>query len=600
MKNSTPSRIASILIALLVVGSHSPQIVASREATSGLHHQSQAAEYVPGEIIVELRQSDGAALWSELSIPSKNVERLDRYVSIETLAYRKLSLERRGESSAREMPRSQFLIRVAEGDEPETLEQLLANEHVLSAERAVYWHVHDTPTSEPLWNGVWAGVFFGQWGPKKIEAPRAWDKTHGRSSTGEKPAVAVIDTAFEDHDDLRSNVDPRSRNFTTGGNPTHLMAVAGVIGAAWNSIGMAGECPDANMMLLGVGTRGPDGKDLIDSAKVIEATNYFIAQNPKGGVINMSLGAVATSQALLDIIQASPILVVASVGNESAGQPDSPAYLSQYTRKVLAVAASDVDDSFVSTSNRGGDLCAPGNGLVTTAPGNTWGGISLTSAAAASVSGVAALIWFLEDGDPVRVANRLLATVDTKSDYQGKVKSSGRLNAARAAWNERNPAPVLTASFDRSLYQAAETQPVTFSLLVSNPDARVTWSFGDGTVASGSFIASHSYQSFGQYTVSASVTDGVAQVSPAASVMVTDLVSLKVKLKAGGGKVVVTATSSRQGQSSSPTLTILETGTVLPYDPDLQAYRLKLKTKDLPATLNVRSSLGGEASQAWR
>jgi Subtilase family/PKD domain len=603
MKNRASRYTVSTAVVVLVL-SFFPltRVPVIRESAASVSHQTQTVEYVPGEIVVELTEAAGDVLWQDLNISPASVERLDKNVSMESLVRSRQKLE----STVREplpIPRSQYVIRTTEGTEEDVLAALVADNRVLVAERAVYWRPCEAP-NDPLWNGVWQGVFFGQWGPKKLECPRAWDKTHGRSPvTGEKPVVGVVDTGFElSHDDLRANVDARSRAFTTDGTPLHGTGVAGVIGAQWNNnLGVAGECPDVSLMLLGVGHADGTPFGTIDSAKVIEAVNYFVAQNPKGGVLNMSFGGAGSSQALLDTINVSPILVCASVGNDGTAQINYPAGLNQFTRKVLAVAASDFDDSFLAISNTGyGDLAAPGNGLTSIAPGNTYGGISATSAASASCTGIAALVWFLEDGDPLRVANRLTSTVDIFTSYQGKVKTSGRLNAARAAWNERNPAPPLTASLEKSSYQVAETQPVTFALTVSNPDAKVTWAFGDGASATGSFTISHAYQNFGQYPLKATVTDAFNEIAATAGVTVTDLVTLKVKLKSGGGKVVLTATSSRQGQSSPPVLTLLETGASLPYDSESEAYRLKVKTNGLPASLTVRSSLGGESSQSWR
>src|SRR5262249_1502473 len=155
---------------------------------------------------------------------------------------------------------------------------LSADSRVFSAERAVVWHPMRLPTSEPLWDGAWQGVFFGQWYAKRAEFPRAWDKTMGRASDGRKPVVGVVDTNFQkDHPDYAVNVDSRSHDFTANGLPEHGTGVVGEIGSAWNGMGVAGECPNASLMLLSVGY--PDGSQFggIDSTKVIEAVNYFVA-----------------------------------------------------------------------------------------------------------------------------------------------------------------------------------------------------------------------------------------------------------------------------------------------------------------------------------
>lgn len=592
------------IILLLAISLFPVLTPASNSAVIRWEYQREAPQYVPGEIIVELRQEVRDSFWQELGIDSENIERLDKYVSIASLAANQTHIQRSQEEPIRELPRSQHLIHVPEDDEAAMLERLLNDDRVLHAERVVAWAPCDVPT-DPLWDKDWQGVFFGQWGPKKLEIPRATDRTKGRGPNGDRPVVGIIDTGFEkSHDDLKANFDSRSRDFTQGGSPEHGTRVAGVIGAPWNGLGVAGECPDALMMFLGCGlppdVNNPQG--LIHSGAALEALNYFIAQNPQGGVVNMSFGGPGMSQAMLNVINASPVLVIAGAGNNAVNPTEIiyPAGLNQFTRKVIAVAASNPDDTLaLGTSYGYADVAAPGNGLLTTAPGNTWGGISLTSAAAASCSGVAALIWHQEGGDPLRVANQLFATVDISLHWQGKVKTSGRINAARAAWSERNPAPPLTATFDKLSYQAAETQPVTFSLVVSNPEARVTWTFGDEAIVTGSFSITHIYQKLGQYTVKADVTDGINGVTATAGVTVTDFVTLRIKRKAGGAKLVLKATSSQQRQSS-PALILVEAGAPLRYNPNSDVYELKVKTNGLPASLTVRSSLGGEATQFWR
>ena len=602
MKNRSWVAITCGVVVSLLVWSSLLQMPVTHKVAADKTHQTEPVDYVLGEIVVELKENVGESFWQGFNIPLQDVERLDKYESIASLVAKQLALEPGKKDAWRDVPQSQYLVRVPEGAEAYALSMLAADDRVLVAERAVYWRPCDIPT-DPLWNGVWLGVFFGQWYAKKAEFPRAWDRTHGRDAlTGKRPVVGVIDTAFETtHIDLVANVDPRSRNFTPNGLPEHGTAVAGEIASPWNGLGIAGEAPEALLVLLGAGFPGGSQFGRIDSAKVIEAMNYFIASVPEGGVVNMSFAGPGRSDALLNMIRAANVLVFASAGNNGNDQIVYPAGLNQDTSKVIAVAASDFNDGLTDGSNFGfADLAAPGSGNLTTAPGNTWGGISLTSGAAGCASGAAALVWYLDGGNALQVRQRILRSVDLLPQFSGKVKTGGRLNAGRAAWGELNPAPPLNANFGKALYQAAETQPVTFSLDVSNPDARVTWTFGDGVVITGSFTATHTYQRLGQYTVRASVTDNTSEVSPTAAVTVTDFVTLRVKRKRGGAKLVLTATSSQQRGASLPTLTLVETGRMLSYNPDSDAYKLKIKTSGLPTSLTVRSSLGGEATQSWR
>jgi hypothetical protein len=158
----------------------------------------------------------------------------------------------------------------------------------------------------------------------------------------------------------------------------------------------------------------------------------------------------------------------------------------------------------------------------------------------------------------------------------------------------------LTATFDEPAYQGNDSQPISFSLSISNPLAQITWDFGDGSTMAGESGIIHVYKRPGQYAVSATVSDGINRVIATTTVTITDLLTVTAKLKGGGKKLVLSATSSQQETAARPSLTIVETGRDIAFDPSSQTYRAAMKTAGLPSTLTVRSSLGGQATVSWR
>src|SRR6185295_9540424 len=113
---------------------------------------------------------------------------------------------------------------------------------------------------------------------------------------------------------------------------------------------------------------------------------------------NNSWGGYAFSQALYDAIDVQRqkgILFIAAAGDNTANNDASEFYPADYyLPNVIAVAATTSTDALASFSNYGRrsvHLGAPGQDILSTKPGDTYGTMSGTSMAALHVSGVAAL-----------------------------------------------------------------------------------------------------------------------------------------------------------------------------------------------------------------
>lgn len=318
--------------------------------------------------------------------------------------------------------------------------------------------------NDPAFQHQWALNNRGQDGGKAradIDALEAWGITKG----SDEVVVAVLDTGVDyTHIDLRSNMwtrpdsvpaytddeigsfndqfgfdvssrfsDPMDEN----GHGTHCSGIIGAEGD--NEEGIAGVNWNVRIMPLKFLGRGGFGS----TSDAIKAINYAIDRKKHGvnvRVINASWGSTMYSRALESAIKAAGengILFVAAAGNNGTNNDNRPHYPSNYDLpNVVSVAATDRSDQLTSFSNFGVKtvhIAAPGREIESTWLGDSYREASGTSMATPHVAGVAALILAREPNMSVaELRQRLLKAVDKLPALAGKVKSGGRLNAAKA------------------------------------------------------------------------------------------------------------------------------------------------------------------------
>ena len=320
-----------------------------------------------------------------------------------------------------------------------------------------------------------------------INAPAAWDVATGSRDV----VVAVIDTGADyTHRDLANNMWVNNNEIASNGidddgngyiddvygidtangdsdpmdDNGHGTHVSGTIGAVGNnSLGVVGINWETRIMPLKFLTASGSGA----LSGAITAIDYAASMKRRGvpiRVVNASWGGGGYSQALYNAIarlKDLDIIFVAAAGNEANDNDANPAYPASYDlSNVVSVAAIDPNHNLASFSNYGAatvDIAAPGTGILSTAPGNSYRELSGTSMATPHVVGALALLLSHEPNLSADAAiARLLASGTQLSTLQGVVASSRMLNAAQLLNNTTTPVtdPVPVQACD---YAAAAT-----------------------------------------------------------------------------------------------------------------------------------------------
>ena len=267
------------------------------------------------------------------------------------------------------------------------------------------------PPNDPL--------FKYQWHLRAIQAPAAWTASRGAGTT-----VAILDTgvAYEDRGVYRRAPDLAGTRFVPGWDfvdddshpndepppdrQSHGTHIAGIVAqTTGNGVGTAGVAPEASIMPIRVLR-----PDLSGSPEDIAKGVRFAADHG-ADIANLSIAGpsdVPVVRDAIDYAASNGVTIVASAGNEGRSAVSFPAAYP----KVIAVGAVSRNRARANYSNYGEalDLVAPGGDVQLDASGERGGDgvlqqtlkgslsewcycfMASTSAAAAQVSGVAALL----------------------------------------------------------------------------------------------------------------------------------------------------------------------------------------------------------------
>lgn len=279
-----------------------------------------------------------------------------------------------------------------------------------------------------------------------IHAVDAW--RFGTGSMG--VVVAVIDTGIDaDHPDLKSNI-LRNKDGTYGwdfvnnkpnpidihGHGTH---VAGIIAAAPNAkSGTSGVAPGVSILPVKFYSDTNSGAKNLENS--IKALNWALDHGAK--IINYSGGGPefsADEYSALKRARDMNVLVVAAAGNErqDTDRVENYYYPCAYRlENIVCVGNINIRVELTASSNWGKnrvDVFAPGENILSTAPGNRYSFLTGTSQATAFVTGIAALMLSRKPSlKPNEIREILRKTVDKFNSLKNKSISGGKVNAYSA------------------------------------------------------------------------------------------------------------------------------------------------------------------------
>lgn len=390
----------------------------------------------------------------------------------------------------------------------------------------------------------------GQWDMRIISAPQAWDRTLGQDNI----KIAVVDTGVVFlHEDLQDNAWTNPGELVNGlpipdgqdndGNGyiddlhgwwffgqgqgesnvvaadarNHGTGVAGIAGATINNgRGIAGLSNGTFLPVkvdtVAVPRTGAASTSVIFSEDLARGIAY--ADQQRAQVISISIGGPLSNFSPNQInLMTSAInaawnngsLIVAGAGNDG---PVCPVYFPARLDNVIAVSATKSNDDWASYSCGDStlDLSAPGGSAInpmaevelTSSPAGYASGRG-TSFATPHVSGVAALIWSMNNGlTNAQVRDILFNSADDKGTAGPDERFGyGRVNASKALDIIANSIPV--ASFTLSpeagrsdvAFQANASQSFDWND-ADNATLNYTWDWEDGITTYG-LTSAHQY-----------------------------------------------------------------------------------------------------------
>jgi subtilisin family serine protease len=295
-----------------------------------------------------------------------------------------------------------------------------------------------------------------------------------------------------------------------GTGDDHGTHVAGTIGGrGGNGAGVAGV--NWNVKMISAKFLGPNGGTTADAVKAVD---YLTDLKQRHGInivaSSNSWGGGGYSQALHDAIirhAKQDILFVAAAGNASSNNDLLANYPSNYSTNVgtstetaasydgvVAVASITSSGNLSGFSSYGAtkvDIGAPGSGVWSTLPSNTYGSYSGTSMATPHVSGAVALYASAQNG-PVTaqtMKNAILTSATPTPSLAGKTLTGGRLNIFGAIFPPLDTTPPqisgVASSIGSSFAEIRWTtnELSTTELLYGTDPANLNQTFSDPSLA---------------------------------------------------------------------------------------------------------------------
>ena len=318
-------------------------------------------------------------------------------------------------------------------------------------------------------------------------------------------------------------------------NDDHGTHVAGTIGGkGGNGAGVAGV--NWNVTMISTKFLGTNGGTTADAVRAID---YITDLKTRHGMdvvaTNNSWGGGGYSAALHSaIIRAAKadILTIIAAGNDASNNDSVASYPSNTStlvgtttttaasyEGVIAVASLDSSGAMSSFSNYGKttvDIAAPGAGIMSSVPSNTYASYSGTSMATPHVTGsVALLASKYPNATASQLRTAILATATPTTSVTGKVLTDGRLNVQAAlnysGFNTTSTPPSLSIANVSKAEGNSGTSNMVFTVNLSQAaaaDVTVSYATSDITATAGTDYVAAS----GTVTIPAGSTTGTFNV----------------------------------------------------------------------------------------
>ena len=235
------------------------------------------------------------------------------------------------------------------------------------------------------------------WGISDVTAPDAW-ALGGSGAYGAGIKVAYLDSGGDQtHPDLLfaggynpvngSGSDWNDDIGSCNGHGTH---VAGTIAARHNDVGVVGVAPEVSLYAIKV-FQDMSGSCLAYTSTQINGLDWAVKNGVR--VVSVSIGGTSYSSSYQTAISSAAskgTYMVAAAGNNGSTAMTYPGAYAD----VISVGSVDGSNNHSSWSNYGPTLTisAPGESILSTMPGGSYGYKSGTSMATPHVAGVVALI----------------------------------------------------------------------------------------------------------------------------------------------------------------------------------------------------------------
>jgi subtilisin family serine protease len=297
-----------------------------------------------------------------------------------------------------------------------------------------------------------------------VDAVKAWSVLKNKCQDS-GVVVAVIDTGIDmNHPDLKGSlwVNPKEsggkpgfdddgngfiddvsgwdfvthtgRLVDTHGHGSHIAGIIG--GKAGSAAGYNGICPGVKIMSLRYYNEKASGLENLKNT--IRAIEYAVQNG--ADIINYSGGGAEFSSAEMMALKSAEekgILVVAAAGNERSNADINLYFPAAYDLKnIISVTAINQSGQVLPSSNWGirkVQVAAPGNSILSTLPGGSYGYMTGTSQATAFVSGVAAMMLSMNKHLTVaELKEKITSSAVKYAQLEGKTQYGAAVNALAA------------------------------------------------------------------------------------------------------------------------------------------------------------------------